>query len=207
MTEYVYFIRAGDEGGPVKIGRTRDVQRRLAALQTASAETLHLIGFVHGDATTELALHEEFRDEMLRGEWIAASPRLTAKLEKLDGIFRCNMAALAGAKSAPSDDPHTAEARGWAAYVEDRLSEETGKSLRVVRPVLGQHLGVAPGLLENLRRGRVAAITARDYFLLRSAYTAEKQRALDALREQLSEVAEVETRLAEIRQALIGERP
>lgn len=85
MTEYIYFIRAGDEGGPVKIGRTRDVLRRLAALQTASSETLHLVGFVQGDASTERVLHEEFKEDMLRGEWVASSPRLAEIRQALNG--------------------------------------------------------------------------------------------------------------------------
>lgn len=43
----VYMIRAGDDG-PDKIGVARDQRKRLRGLQTAHAESLHLIRILDG---------------------------------------------------------------------------------------------------------------------------------------------------------------
>lgn len=62
----IYFIRGGDM---VKIGITRDVDERLAALQTGSPVPLEVIGVMVGDAALESALHELFAAQRRHGEW------------------------------------------------------------------------------------------------------------------------------------------
>lgn len=64
----VYFIRAGDSG-PVKIGRAIDVAGRLAELQTAHYEVLHLIREVEGGAAEERWFHRHFHVLRIRREW------------------------------------------------------------------------------------------------------------------------------------------
>lgn len=68
----VYLIRAG-ENGPVKIGRASDPAQRLSDLQTAHWETLRLIRVWEGDAAEESALHLQFADLRIRGEWFGFS--------------------------------------------------------------------------------------------------------------------------------------
>lgn len=82
--EGVYFIQAGDSG-PVKIGRSDDAGKRLAALQTAHYEELHLRLVCRindskntedsarfGRALSERALHTIFSQHHIRGEWFHA---------------------------------------------------------------------------------------------------------------------------------------
>lgn len=77
--EGVYFIQAGNSG-PVKIGRSDDVRKRLAALQTAHYEKLHLRLVCRINASenagdfgrTERALHTIFSQHHIRGEWFHA---------------------------------------------------------------------------------------------------------------------------------------
>ena len=72
---YVYFVQA-ERGGPVKIGVTDDLDRRLSMLQASSAERLVVIYALPGDRRTELELHKRFSEHRIRGEWFAEEPVL-----------------------------------------------------------------------------------------------------------------------------------
>lgn len=65
---YTYFVQRG-EGGPVKIGRTTNISKRMAALATACAEQLTVLGVLVGNH--ERRLHLALADHRLRGEWFA----------------------------------------------------------------------------------------------------------------------------------------
>lgn len=68
-TGNVYLIQRGGDG-PIKIGATAgDPLRRMATLQTASPETLYLIGCVRG---SEDDIHQRFRAHHISGEWFVA---------------------------------------------------------------------------------------------------------------------------------------
>lgn len=71
----IYFIQSGKDG-PVKIGKTRNVQRRMNELQVASFHELHLLHYFKADAFIEGAFHEALADHRIRGEWFAAEPAL-----------------------------------------------------------------------------------------------------------------------------------
>lgn len=69
----VYFVQAGGPHGPVKIGITRDLARRMEALRNANAEPLHVLAVMktrEGSARgIERRFHEVFSDLRLEGEW------------------------------------------------------------------------------------------------------------------------------------------
>ena len=65
---FVYFIQSGD-GGPVKIGFSKDTQSRLRELQISSPNELTLLGRMEALPTFESELHERFVDLHIRGEW------------------------------------------------------------------------------------------------------------------------------------------
>lgn len=68
----VYFLQ--DDLGRVKIGVTKDIAARKAAIQTGSGSDLHLIRFVAGAGQkVEKWLHRRFKDQRVRGEWFAFS--------------------------------------------------------------------------------------------------------------------------------------
>lgn len=75
---WVYFIRAGDA---VKIGHSRDPQKRLKQLSTGSAEPLELWHRLPGDKQVERDLHKQFADERLNGEWFRVSDRIQEYVE------------------------------------------------------------------------------------------------------------------------------
>jgi len=64
---FVYFIRAG--GGPVKIGFSTNVEKRMVALQISSPHDLVLIAKVPGNKRLEKQIHKHFSHLALRGEW------------------------------------------------------------------------------------------------------------------------------------------
>jgi hypothetical protein len=73
--QVVYFIRQLPRG-PIKIGRGKDAQTRLARLQTGSPCPLDVIGVVPGGPALEAELHRLFARYRLHGEWFAPAPSL-----------------------------------------------------------------------------------------------------------------------------------
>ena len=49
---YVYFIQSGKKG-PIKIGKAKNIERRIENLQTANAYKLHLIALIKCDNCLE----------------------------------------------------------------------------------------------------------------------------------------------------------
>ncbi len=64
----VYFIQSGD-GGPIKIGTSKNPSARLKTLQVATAETLVLLGSIKGNHLTERQWHNDHKAHKITGEW------------------------------------------------------------------------------------------------------------------------------------------
>lgn len=77
----VYFIQAGP-GGPIKIGWSQEVDRRIAELQTANARKLILLGTVPGTLETEASLHVQFSHLRLEAEWFQDSEEIQVFLRE-----------------------------------------------------------------------------------------------------------------------------
>lgn len=73
----VYAIQAGD-GGPVKVGVTRNVASRLRALQTAQPMPLRLLHVWEGGAGVEREIHRRLAAHNLGGEWFSPVPELVS---------------------------------------------------------------------------------------------------------------------------------
>ena len=70
---YVYFIRAGNQGA-IKVGVARNVERRMATMQTGNAFELKLMACIRcvsrNDAyNLEAKIHNKFKRQRIRGEW------------------------------------------------------------------------------------------------------------------------------------------
>ncbi len=88
---YIYFIQAGNESRPTKIGWARDPMKRLADMQVAVPDHLRLLATVPGTAKDERELHERFSAGWIRGEWFEAStPGLR---DLIDGLISAQIAA------------------------------------------------------------------------------------------------------------------
>ncbi len=77
-----YFIQRVPNG-PVKIGRTGNARKRLAELQTASAEQLVIRGVIKSDR--ERQLHEQFASKRMQGEWFRCDDELETFMSELFG--------------------------------------------------------------------------------------------------------------------------
>ena len=84
MGSFVYFVQAGP-GGPVKIGRAKDVDKRMAGLQTACPYRLQLLGVIECDhvSSYEAELHERFAELRIdRSEWFNWAPAIADTVAK-----------------------------------------------------------------------------------------------------------------------------
>jgi hypothetical protein len=73
----IYFI-GNDQKGPVKIGFTShsDPSKRLRQLQTASPDTLSVLGSIGGTIEQEKEIHAFLMHNNIRGEWFERGPAL-----------------------------------------------------------------------------------------------------------------------------------
>lgn len=67
----VYFIAAVD-AGKIKIGKTTNIQKRMAALTTVSPVELTLLHTVQYDARLEKRIHDHLKEYRAHGEWFHA---------------------------------------------------------------------------------------------------------------------------------------
>lgn len=77
----VYFIQQGTDG-PVKIGATRNIEKRIKTLQTGSHIPLTVLGVVPGGFELESDLHQELMDYQLEGEWFSPTPEVMAVVKR-----------------------------------------------------------------------------------------------------------------------------
>ncbi len=67
---FVYFLQVGDKG-PIKIGFSTCIEKRIKILQTASTQKLKLLCAVEGDRSIERMFHHRFRKTRILGEWFS----------------------------------------------------------------------------------------------------------------------------------------
>jgi len=79
----IYFIQVG-EGGPIKIGHTRDGQlwQRKQTPQIANPERLQVLGVQAGGREEERRLHGVFTEYRIRGEWFEPRPELLTFIDE-----------------------------------------------------------------------------------------------------------------------------
>jgi len=73
--QFLYFIQNGEKG-PIKIGFTFDVQRRLAQARTFNYQPITLLGYIPGNQSLETALLKRFSPYKIMGEWFAFNNEL-----------------------------------------------------------------------------------------------------------------------------------
>ncbi len=83
----LYFVQVGADG-PIKVGITGDITRRVSNLQMGNPIGLRVRAAVKmiGADRAESFLHDFFREEHIRGEWFQPSWRLEMYIEKLNEL-------------------------------------------------------------------------------------------------------------------------
>lgn len=84
IEERVYFLQAED-GGPIKIGYSRDVGKRVRTLQAGSSRRLRVLAMLPGGADTEARLHERYASLRCHGEWFVPAEPLLDHVRLLGG--------------------------------------------------------------------------------------------------------------------------
>jgi hypothetical protein len=64
----IYFVQSGNDG-PIKIGYTSDVARRINKMQCDTPHKLHVLGVLDAEQNTEKELHSRFAPFRYRAEW------------------------------------------------------------------------------------------------------------------------------------------
>jgi hypothetical protein len=77
------------------------------------------------------------------------------------------------------------KAQQWLRSLEDRESARSNMPLQDARKVVARRLSVAPGTLENLRRGRIKGIRAGLFERLRMAVVRELETEIGLLNHEL----------------------
>lgn len=77
------------------------------------------------------------------------------------------------------------QAGAWGRRLEDREADRLGMTVREARAVVARRSGVAPGTLENLRKGRLKSVGAHVYARLRAAVIRELEAEHAALEHEL----------------------
>lgn len=78
----VYFAAAS--GGPIKIGASCDVARRLRELRTKTKQDLGLLAVADGGMFAEFMYQHRFASHRLHGEWFARHPDILAEIDRLN---------------------------------------------------------------------------------------------------------------------------
>lgn len=64
----VYFIQEGEDGF-VKIGRSKNVKKRMKSLQIGNPRPLSVVMLIPGGRSLEMTFHELFHEDRVSGEW------------------------------------------------------------------------------------------------------------------------------------------
>ena len=76
-------------------------------------------------------------------------------------------------------------AREWGTALEDRESARSGVAIHLARKAVARRLEVAPGALENIRRGRVKGVRAWLYERIRAGVIREIESEMARLSHEL----------------------
>jgi hypothetical protein len=80
---WIYFVQ-GDDGGPIKIGRTTNLNARVSELGCGYPfGTLRYVGVLCALRDTESELHARFQDLRLAGEWFKPGAELVEYIASL----------------------------------------------------------------------------------------------------------------------------
>lgn len=84
MSGFIYAIECGDA---VKIGFAKEPKSRLVTLQIGSPAPCRLLGVKAGTHEDELALHRQFSELRIRGEWFSKNGPVLDFISELSDDF------------------------------------------------------------------------------------------------------------------------
>lgn len=107
--DHLYFVRAADGVGPVKIGRSASPQKRLNGINTGSPHRLVIAAIAEGWGDYERRFHAMFSGARMHREWFAPTPEMDATISAINtGTF--DLTALPPPKDSRRAVPHSVRA-------------------------------------------------------------------------------------------------
>lgn len=205
----VYFVQM-DGDGPIKIGTTTQLSKRLSALQTSTPRRLDLMGYMPGDRHSERAWHEKYAAQNVGMEWFSPSPELISDIK--ESIRGFSEPDEHDAESQP--DLHCQLVHGWVIKAREIVADEDEISKALALQSVATRAGLPLGTLENIIRRRKVSVTVTEFEAVKAAYEGillERLSALEvqaaelkaSLRKPPNEILEAETLLARAK-ALLG---
>lgn len=85
MSSVVYFLQSRPSG-PIKIGTTTDLGRRMATLRAGLPITSELLCTLTGSRELESHFHETFKEHRLEGEWFEPVPELLDLIQRIKRV-------------------------------------------------------------------------------------------------------------------------
>lgn len=85
LTGYIYFIQM-DRIGPIKIGFTKDIGKRLISLQTANPYPLNLLCVFPGNEEMEKDIHQGFNEMRMEGEWFLPHKFILSEIQEQNRV-------------------------------------------------------------------------------------------------------------------------
>jgi len=142
---YTYFVQqAGNQSGPIKIGKSKQPYIRYRSLCSMSPVPLALLTLVSESCCAESSMHGRHSDNRLHGEWFKPTPRL---LKDIDRITRKRWFNLSWGRTDSADftDPPASSPIQYAAPKSEadfgRLLDCLPKDLEDRLIYRGAHMG------------------------------------------------------------------
>ena len=162
----IYFIQS-EHGGPIKIGQTEDMAKRLVGLQTSRPDKLIVLASAPGTIRDERDLHLRFSRIRDKGEWFHATEELT-EFVKAVSIHGSISAAVTNRDASQNETGHkTSEVTPYRAVPSRTvLSRAVPKdmSTKTVDPLVSEVFGywvTVMGSRAVASKDRLSAISAR----------------------------------------------
>ena len=83
----VYFIQRGI-AGPIKIGISASIKKRMSSMQTACADRLVLLAVCRGGRALESEYHKQFSSYRLEGEWFTEAAAILQEIDRIRSMPR-----------------------------------------------------------------------------------------------------------------------
>lgn len=175
----VYFAQA--ESGPIKVGHTVNIERRMAEIQLCTPAKVSLLTSVDGDRRTEAYFHRAFAKFRAFGEWYHPAQEVIQRVEEIKAL---------GASSIPPAFQKKIEFnRCVKRDMQDILSsvvnwiEEIGspapfdEKITVRLRRVADLAGVSPRAVKAIWYGEATSVTAHVYVGLKECF--ETKMAID----------------------------
>ena len=171
----VYF--AALESGPIKIGHTVDLERRLAEIQLCSPGKVNLIGSVDGDRRTEAYFHRRFASHRAFGEWYQPHTEVSSYIDRVicDGTAAIPEAfrkRVEYSRCVKRDIQEIlASALNWIEEIGSPAPFDEKITVRLKR--VADSAGVSPRAVRAIWYGEATSVTAHVYVGLKECFEAK----------------------------------